>query len=127
MVKGLFTATRATETQDNYQGTKVFKHVEIRLVAFNEPFMGCGPLPDWLRKKCCIYAIDTIDGNMRAWSCLIICMQRDTKRDTEFVTKVALNLAPEYYDNSNLKRRELRPTFADFEGIAKHHQVNTII
>ena len=43
----------------------IFKHVQIRLIASNEPLMGCGPLPDWLRKKP-IYAVDTFDDNMCA-------------------------------------------------------------
>ena len=28
---------------------------KLRLVASNEPLIGCGPLPDWLEKKGCIY------------------------------------------------------------------------
>ena len=41
----------ATRTNGNYTGKVIFKYVQIRLVASNEPLMGCGPLPDWLRKK----------------------------------------------------------------------------
>ena len=50
--------------------------------------IGCG-------KKRCIFSLDTVDGNMCAWRCLIIYMQGDIKRGTEFVTKVTLNLARE--------------------------------
>ena len=49
--KAYLPATKTTETQGNYQGKVIFKHVQIRLVASNEPLMGCGPLPDWLRKN----------------------------------------------------------------------------
>ena len=52
--KAYLPATRATEVQGNYEGKVVFKHVQIRLVASNEPLMSCRPLPDWLRKKRCI-------------------------------------------------------------------------
>ena len=45
------------EARGNYEGKVIFKHVQIRLVASNKPLMGCGPLPDLLRKKLCIYPI----------------------------------------------------------------------
>ena len=44
--KAYLPTTRTTEVRDNYEGTVVFKHVQVRLVASNEPLMGCGPLPD---------------------------------------------------------------------------------
>ena len=34
-------ATRSTEVRGNYEGKVVFEHVQIRLVASNEPLMGC--------------------------------------------------------------------------------------
>ena len=51
-------AERTIETPGAYQGIVVFKHVQIKLVSSNEPLLGCSPLPDWLRKKRCIYAAD---------------------------------------------------------------------
>ena len=45
---------RRTDARGNYEGEVIFKHVQIKLVASNEPLMGCGPLPGWLRHKCCI-------------------------------------------------------------------------
>ena len=37
----------------------------------------------------------------------------------------AKNLARDYYGDKNLKKRDVRPTrLVDFEGIAKHHNVN---
>ena len=47
--KAYLPATRITEAQDKYEGKVIFKHVQIRLVASNEPLMSCGPLPDWLK------------------------------------------------------------------------------
>ena len=90
--------------------------------------MGCGPLPDCLRKKHCIYAIDTFDDNLCVWRCLAIYKRKDIKRGTEFVTKAALDLAREYYGDNKLKRKAVRPTkLVDFEGIAKHHNVNIML
>ena len=39
-------ATRTTQAEDNYEGKVIFKHVQISLVASNEPLMGFGPLLD---------------------------------------------------------------------------------
>ena len=66
-------AERAAKARGNYEGKIIFKHVQIRLVASNEPLIGCRPLTDWLRNKCCIYAVNTFDGNLCVWSCLAIC------------------------------------------------------
>ena len=90
--------------------------------------MGCRPLPDWLRRKRCIYVMDQFDDNLCVWRCLAICKQKDIKRGTEFVTRAALNLACEYYGDNNLKKRYVRPTrLVDFEGIAKHYNVNIML
>ena len=123
--KAYLPATRTTEVRGNYEGKVVFKHVQIRLVASNEPLMGCGPLPYSLRDKCCIYATDKFDNNLCVWRCLAIYKRKDIQRSTEFVTRTALNLAREYYGDKKLKKRDLRPTkLVDFEGIAKHHNMN---
>ena len=58
--------------------------------------MGCGPLPNWLRDKHCIYAIQTFDDNLSVWRCLAIYKRKDIKRGTEFVTRDVLGLAYEY-------------------------------
>ena len=54
--KAYLLATRTAKARGNYEGNVIFKHVQIRLVASKEPLMGCGPLPNWLRDKRCIYA-----------------------------------------------------------------------
>ena len=40
--KAYLPATRTTEVRGNYEGKVVSKHVQTRLVASNEPLMGCG-------------------------------------------------------------------------------------
>ena len=85
--KAYLPATRTTKVKGNYQGKVVFKHVQIKLIASNESLMGCGLLPDWLRKKRCINALDTFDDNLCVWRCLAIYTRRDVKRGSEFVTK----------------------------------------
>ena len=93
--------------------------------------MGCGPLPDWLRNKRCIYAMDTFDDNLCVWRCLAVykrhaCVEKN--RVQERNCKPALNITREYYGDNKLKKRDVRPTkLVDFEGIARHHNVNIVL
>ena len=100
-------------------------------MASNEPLMGCGPLPDWLGDKRCIYALDTFDDNLCVWRCLAIyksLAHREKNRVQERNCDAAKNLAREYYGDNNLKKRDVRPTKpVDFEGIARHHNVNIML
>ena len=129
--KAYLPATRTTKVKGNYQGKIVFKHVQIKLIASNEPLLGCDPLPDWLHKKQCIYAVDgknERNDNLCVWRCLAIYTQRDVKRGSEFVTKEALTLAREHYENDKLKQQDVKATkLVDFEGIAKHFNVNIML
>ena len=126
--KAYLPATRTTKVKRNYQGKVVFKHVQIKLIASNEPLMGSGHLPEWLRKKRCIHSLDTFDDNLCVWRCLAIYSRRDVKRGSEFVTKEALKVAREYYADNKLKRKDVRATkLVDFEGIAKHLNVNIML
>ena len=68
--------------------------------------MGFGSLPDWLTKKCCIYALDTFDDNPCICRCLAIhkrhiCGKEDQVHKRNH--KSALNLALEYFDDKKLK------------------------
>ena len=84
--KAYLPTERTTEARGNYEGKVIFKHVQIRLVASNEPLLGCGPLPDWLRNKRCIFAVDTFDDNLCAWTCLAI-YKRHVCGETNQVSK----------------------------------------
>ena len=70
--KAYLPAPRSTEAQGNYEGKVIFQHVQIKLVASNKPLKGCGPLPDWLKNKRCIYAMDTFDDNLCVCRCFAI-------------------------------------------------------
>ena len=125
--KAYLPATRTTEARGNYEGKVIFRPVQIRLVASNKPLMGCGPLPDWLRKKR-IYSIYTFDDNLCTWRCLAIYNRKDIKRGTEFITRTALNLVREYYRDNKLKRKDVTLTkLVNFEGISRHHNVNIML
>ena len=129
--KAYLSANRTTEARGNYDGTLIFKHVQIRLAASSESIMGCGPLPYWLRNKRCIYAMDTFDDNLCVWRCLAIYKRHtrgEKNRVQERNCKPVLNLAREYYGDNKLKKRDARPTkLVDSEGIARHHNVNIML
>ena len=76
-------------------------------MASNQPLMGCGPLPDWLRSKRYIYAVDTFDDNICVWRCLAI-YKRFARGEKNWVQErncdAALGLAHEYYGDKNLKK-----------------------
>ena len=82
-------------------------------------------LPDWLRKKRCLYAVDKFDDNLCVWRCLAIYTRRDMERGTEYLTAAALKLARSYYENGKLKRIDVKPTkLVDFEKIAEWFKIN---
>ena len=93
--------------------------------------MGCGPLPDWLRVKRCIYAFGTFDDNLCVWRCLAIYKRLDRgekNRVQERNRNADLNLARKYYDDINLKKGDMRATkLVDFEGNARHHNANIVL
>ena len=93
--------------------------------------MVCEPLPGWLRDKRCIYAQDIFDDNLCVWRCLAI-YKRLARGEKNWVQErncdAALGLACEYYSHNSFKKRDVRPTKpVDFEGIAKHHNVNIML
>ena len=96
-------------------------------MASNEPLLCCQPLPD----KHCIYADDIFEYNLCVWRRLAIykrlaCDEKNwvKKRNCE----VVLKLAHEYCGDNKMKKRDVKPTrLVDFEGIAKHHNVNTML
>ena len=120
----------ATVTIDNpnvYEGRIEFKRIHIKLISSNEPLLGCGPLPDWLRRKRCIYALDNSNDNLCVWRCLVISKRiRENQPNPEkWTTKDALQLAREFYEKPTLTIKCVRPTkLIDFERIAAKFQVN---
>ena len=103
--KAYLPATRTTEARGSYEGKVIFRHVQIRLVASNQPLMGCGALRDWLRRKSFVYSIDMFDDNVSSWRCLAIYKRKDIQEGTVFVTGAALDLARECYGDNKLKKR----------------------
>ena len=122
---------RTTDIKGNHMGKVLFKSVQVKLIASNEPLMGCGPLPEWLAKKRCIYAIDKYDDNLCVWRCLAIYKRIEAGRTNQVEKKTctaALYLARAYYGDRLLTRKTVRATkLVDFEGVAKHHDINIML
>ena len=129
--KAYLPATRTTEVRGNYEGKVVFKHVQIRLVASNEPLMGLRITAGLVKRQALYLCLDTFDDNICAWRCLALykwLARGEKNRVQEGNRNAALNLAHEYYGDNNLKKRDVRPTkLVDFEGIAGHRNVNIIL
>ena len=75
--------------------------------------------------------MDTIDDNLCIWRCLVI-YKRPALGGKNWVQerncKAALYSAREYFGDNNLKKGDVRPTkLVDFEGIARHHNVNIML
>ena len=126
--KAYLPSERTVETPGAFEGKLIFDHVRIKIIATREPLLGCGPLPDWLRKKRCIYALDGTEervDNLCMWRCLALHYRGDRKEREKRTTREALNLAREYYGDPRLKRGEVRPTkLVDMEGIAQKFDLN---
>ena len=126
--KAYLPSERTVETPGAFEGKLIFDHVRIKILSTREPLLGCGPLPDWLRKKRCIYALDGTEervDNLCLFRCLAVHNRGDRKQREKRTTREALNLAREYYENSKLKREDVRATkLVDMEGIARKFDLN---
>ena len=110
-----------------YEGHIEFHHVCVWLISSNEQLLGSSPMPNWLCKKQCIYAIDNTGDNLRIWQCLIISetIRCNRQRPAEDMMRDALNSAHEFYGNPDLGVRDVRLTkLIDFESIASRFRVN---
>ena len=74
--KAYLPASQITDNPGVYEGRVEFRRIRIRirirLISSNDPLMGCGPLPDWLREKRCTYLIDNVNDHLCVSRCLLI-------------------------------------------------------
>ena len=125
--KAYLPASQIINNPGVYEGRVEFRRIHIRLISSNEPLMGCGPLPDWLRERRCIYSIDNVNDNLCVWGCLVIFKRitRNRRRPKEDTTREALNLVRKFYNQPKLRVRNVRATkLVDFENIASKFKVN---
>ena len=117
--KAYFPAVRITDNPEVYKGRVEFRHIQVWLIS--EPLLGCSPLPDWLRKRRCIYSIDNKGDNFCVWQCLVIVerISNNQARLAENTTRDAPKPACEFYSNPKLRVAEVELTkMIDFENIA---------
>ena len=109
------------------EGGVEFREVQIKVINTREPLVGCGRLPDELRKKRCIYSVDDKDDNLCVWRCLAILMNiiAGKQNPEKYIEKQALNLAKTFYKNKKLKKEDVRSIkLVDFEKISKVFSIN---
>ena len=81
---------RTIDTPGAFEGKLLFDHVQIKIILTREPLLGCGPLPDWLRKKRCIYALDGTEDridNSCMWRCLAVHYRGGRRQREKFTTR----------------------------------------
>ena len=126
--KAYLSPKRTIETPGAFEGRLIFDDVQIKIISTREPLLVCGPLPDWLRKNRCIYALDGTEkriDDLCMWQCLAVHYRGGKKQREKFATREALNLAREYYENPKLKREKVRATkLVDMEGISRKFNTN---
>ena len=119
---------RTIETPGAFEGKLIFANIRIKIISTREPLLGCGPFPDWLRKKRCIYGLDGVEEkteNLCVWRCLAVHYREKRKQREKRTTREALNLAREYYENPTLKRKDVHATrLVDMEGISRKFNIN---
>ena len=70
-----------------------FNTVETKAIVDRQPLLGTGSLPDWLRQKKGLYALDTYEDNLCLFRCLAVHKGAVSYR----CTKRARELATEFY------------------------------
>ena len=53
-----------------------FSNIDVKAVLDNQPRLGTGPLPDWLRNlahSCKMFSLDTFRDNLCLWRCIAVC------------------------------------------------------
>ena len=122
---------RTIDTKGNYMGKVIFLHVQVKLIASDEPLIGCGPLPEWLAGKRCIYSVDKFMDNLCIWRCLAIFFRKKQGRTNQVEKRLcseALSLARDYYNDKKLVKEAVRATkLVDFEGISKFYKLNIML
>ena len=115
------------EEDKNIREGARFDHVQLKIITTNEPLLGSGRLPDWLRGKTSIYSLDQFSDNLCVWRCLAIFgLTRENKEvRPECQTKRAVELAQDFYQDKVLKKREIPKTkLVDFDRISEHFGIN---
>jgi len=77
----------------------------VKAVLSNQPMLGNGQLPDWLRNKKGMYALDTFDDNLCLFRCIAVHQGARSNRCTE----QAKQMAGKFYFNDESQRLQAYP------------------
>ena len=69
-----------------------FSNIEVKAVLDNQPMLGTGPLPDWLRNLAHgrkMVSLDTFRDNMCVWRCIAVCQGARPDRCTQLARQLA--------------------------------------
>ena len=69
-----------------------FSNIEVKAVLDNQPMLGTGPLPDWLKNLAHgrkMVSLDTFGDNMCVWRCIAVYQGARPDRCTQLASKLA--------------------------------------
>ena len=83
-----------------------FSSIEVKAVIDNQPMLGTGPLPEWLRNLSHgrnMISLDTFQDNLCLWRCIAVYQKARPDR----CTQAAKQLAKEFFKSDHVPRTSL--------------------
>ena len=124
--KGYLPVSQLIDNPGVYKDRVEFHYVHVWLIFPHEPLMICGPLPDWLSRKWCIYTFNNTDDSLCVWRCLAIFrrIRHNQPGLGERITRDALDLVRKLYGKLNIQVCNIRPTkLVDFGNTASRFRL----
>jgi hypothetical protein len=75
--------------------------VQVKAILTDDPLLGAGKLPEWLRQKKGLYALDSYNDNLCVFRCIAVHFGARPDRSTN----EAVRLATEYYGTDLVKKK----------------------
>ena len=92
----------------NFYGV-VFREITVILHTSGGPAMGKGILPNWLKNKKSIIAIDSFNDNLCVWRCIAIYRLNQEKKDfkADKLTQLAIKECRDYYKDLKINTKKM--------------------
>ena len=83
-----------------------FSNIEVKVVLDNQPMLGTGPLPDWLRNLARgghqMVSLDTFGDNLCVWRCIAVYRGARTDRCTQLARQLARGFKADIFSRTGL-------------------------
>jgi hypothetical protein len=96
--------------------------VNVKIILANQPLLGAGRLPDWLRQKKGLYALDTYDDNLCVFHCL--ALHRQNLKRPDRTRGEAVKLAKDFYGSIDPAKQEFpKLAFDDLKNVEEKFKI----